>query len=96
VVVVLRISHGAAPARRARSSYASPSVISDTMAPVQSMLDGRLYESKSALRATYRSAGMTEVGNDPAILRPRPRTKPDRRAIKAAIARAFSRAGLGT
>lgn len=97
MAVIHRISHGAGPARRKQSSYASPSVISDTMAPVRSMLDGQVYDSKSALRATYRMAGMTEVGNDPAMARPRPKPtpKPSRQTVKAAVARAFSRAGLG-
>ncbi|UPK02389.1 hypothetical protein [Bradyrhizobium sp. 170] len=39
------------------------------MDPVQSQLDGRMYDSKSALRATYRATGVTEVGNDPVRLR---------------------------
>jgi hypothetical protein len=70
-------------------------VIGDTMEPVQSMLDGKMYDSKARLRATYRAAGVTEVGNDPAILRKGPKPKPDRQAIKAAIGKAFSRAGFG-
>ena len=32
--------------------------------PVQSMLDGRVYESKSELRATYKAAGVREIGTD--------------------------------
>lgn len=40
-------------------------VIDDTMAPVQSMVDGKKYDSKSALRRHYRAAGVYEVGNDP-------------------------------
>lgn len=95
MAVIHRISHGAGPARGKQSFHASPFVVSDTMLPVRSMLDGRLYDSKSALRATYRMAGMIEVGNDPAVARPRPKPKPDRRAVKAAVAKAFSRAGLG-
>lgn len=73
-------------------------VISDTMEEgVQSMLDGKIYTSKSALRATYRAAGVTEVGKDPSIMNPKPfqKPKPDRKAIKAAVGRAFSRVGLG-
>ena len=40
-------------------------VIDDTMDPVRSMVDGRHYDSKSALRAHYRASGVYEVGNDP-------------------------------
>lgn len=65
------------------------------MEPVQSMLDGKLYDSKRALRATYKAAGVTEVGGDPAAFRKGPKAKPDRQAIKAAVGRAFSRVGLG-
>lgn len=96
MTVIYRISHGAVPAHHARASHGCPAVIGDTMAPVQSMLDGKLYDSKAALRATYKAAGVTEVGNDPAIRRKQPKPKPDRQAIKASVDRAFSRAGLGT
>lgn len=77
--------------RVVRSSLACPMVIADGMAPVQSMLDGRMYDSKAALRATYRAAGVVEVGNDPARLRPRARAKPDRSKIKEAVEKASAR-----
>ncbi len=75
------------------SELAAPTVIRDTIDPLQSMLDGKLYTSKAALRKTYREAGVTEVGND----KPKPfvKPKPDRKKIRAAVDRAFSRAGLG-
>jgi hypothetical protein len=95
MTVIFRISHGPEPAFHARSIHGCPMIIADSMAPVQSMLDGKLYDSKAALRATYRAAGVTEVGNDPAMLRPKPKPKTDRQAVKAAVGRAFSRAGLG-
>lgn len=94
MTIVHRISHAPAPAAHARSSHAGPAVISDNMAPVRSMLDGKLYDSKAALRATYKAAGMTEVGNDPAIRRRSNRSRPDRGAIRNSVRRAFSRAGL--
>lgn len=74
-----------------------PMLALDTMEPVQSMLDGKMYDSKAALRATYRAAGVTEVGNDPSIMNPKPfeKPKPDRKKIKEAVGRAFSQAGLG-
>jgi hypothetical protein len=71
-------------------------LITDQMPPVTSMLDGNIYDSKRALRATYRAAGVTEVGNDVPQLQPRNPKKPDRKGVKASVARAFSRAGLGS
>lgn len=41
-----------------------PSIIRDTMEPLQSQADGRMYDSKSALRAAYREQGYVELGND--------------------------------
>lgn len=79
----------------ARSNLPFPRIMSDVMAPVQSMLDGKLYESKSALRATYRAAGCVEVGNDPARFRPFVKPKPDRRKIKEALEKATARFNRG-
>lgn len=72
-------------------------LLSDTMDPVQSQLDGKLYDSKSRLRRTYRDAGVVEVGNDSSVTAPKPFKKPppDRQAIKAAVGKALSQAGLG-
>lgn len=81
------------PMRRARSDLAMPMVMQDSMAPVQSMTNGKYYDSKAALRAEYRRAGVVEVGNEK--LPPKEKPKPDRKAIKAAVGKAFSRAGLG-
>jgi len=78
-----------------RSQLACPMIATDTMEPVQSMLDGKTYDSKSALRSTYRAAGVVEVGNDPARLRPRKRPKPDRKAIKDAVHKAKARFDRG-
>jgi hypothetical protein len=78
----------------ARSALPAPMVIGDAMPPVQSMLDGRMYESKSALRRTYREAGVTEVGND-VPMSPPPRPKADRKAVEASVSRALSKAGFG-
>lgn len=89
--------------RRPDEGLWAPTVISDNQPPIQSMVDGKVYDSKAALRATYRPSGnkegkyYSEVGNDPSILNPKPfvKPKPDRKAIKAAVGKAFSRAGLG-
>jgi len=80
----------------AASHLPAPQIMSDTMEPVQSQLDGRLYDSKSRLRSTYRQAGVVEVGNDSSVTAPK-RKKPeiDRQGVKASVAKAFSQAGLG-
>ena len=76
-----------------RSDLKAPMLIRDSCDPVQSMLDGKYYDSKSTLRRTYKQAGVTEVGNDkpPPFKKPRP----DRKAMKAAVRKAASRVGLG-
>ena len=72
-----------------------PQVMSDTMEPVQSMLDGKMYTSKRALRATYRAAGVVEVGNDPARLRPRPKPKTSENAVRDTVEKAAARYARG-
>jgi hypothetical protein len=55
----------AAPySRGPRSELPFPHLIRDQMGAVRSMLDGQLYDSKSALRATYKAAGVEEIGTD--------------------------------
>lgn len=80
-----------------RSTLPCPNIATDTMEPVQSMLDGKMYDSKANLRATYKAAGVTEVGNDSSVTNPKPYTPPapDKKAVRASIEHAFSRAGLG-
>jgi hypothetical protein len=97
MTVIMRISHVPRPDAHKRGNFPTPGVITDTMAPIQSMLDGKLYDSKAALRATYRAAGVNEVGNDSSVMDPKPvkKPKPDKKAIRASVERAFSRAGLG-
>lgn len=64
-------------------------VIRDDMDPVRSMLDGQMYDSKSRLRATYRAAGVEEIGNEqPRTERPKPRV--DRDEIRRAIWQAMN------
>lgn len=83
------------PPQGASDALPVPMVITDTMEPVQSMLDGQMYTSKSALRATYKAAGVIEVGNDPARLRPRRKPKPNRKAIRDSIEKATARFNRG-
>lgn len=89
-----------------RSDLAAPMIIRDSMDPTQSMLDGRIYDSKSNLRRTYRQAGVIEVGNDPSYTDPerlrsqapaeRKRQKQaSRKKVEAAVGKALSRAGFG-
>ena len=75
---------------------AAPRVISDGMEPVQSMLDGQMYDSKAHLRSTYKQAGVTEVGNDSSIVAPKPYKKPPppRAKIQEAVGKAVSRVNL--
>ena len=77
---------------------ACPSIITDVMDHVKSMLDGKMYDSKSHLRQTYKDHGMTEVGNDPSIMDPKPfvKPKPDRTKIQEAVTRAYSAVDLVT
>jgi hypothetical protein len=64
----------------ARSRLPCPMVISDEMAPTE-QVDGRFYTSKRAFRATGRSLGLTEVGNE----KPPPKWRStDTKAVKAA------------
>jgi hypothetical protein len=41
-----------------------PNIISDTIAPFQSMADGRMYDSKSQYRRDLKSRGLVEAGNE--------------------------------
>ena len=74
-----------------RSHLPCPRICIDTMAPVQSMLDGKMYDSKSALRATYKAAGVIEVGNDPSRFAQRKKPKIDRRKVRDTIEKATAR-----
>lgn len=64
----------------ARSALPAPMLNLDTMGALKSMVDGQTYDSKAALRASYRAAGVEEVGNDA----PREATAPGRPAVTSA------------
>lgn len=55
--------------RGERSDFPAPMILSDKIEPVQSMADGKTYDSMAALRRTYRADGnpqgveYTEVGD---------------------------------
>lgn len=78
-----------------RSDMPCPQIMSDVMPAVQSMVDGRMYDSKSAIRAHYRREGVIEVGNDPARLRPFVKPKVSRKEIKDTVAKARARVERG-
>lgn len=80
--------------RGPRGDFPTPLLALDTMNPVQSMLDGKRYDSKSALRATYKAAGVTEVGNDTAPMWKNPERPKQTEAIREAVTRAASHTGL--
>lgn len=76
----------------------APMVILDGHKPVMSMTNGKIYDSKSALRAEYRRAGVVEVGNDVPMKKAAPsRDERDRvkKERKAAVGRALSKVGFG-
>jgi len=78
-----------------RSDLPCPRIMSDTMDPVQSQVDGKMYDSKSAIRRSYKATGHEEVGNDPARLRPFVPPKVSRKEIKDTVARARARVERG-
>lgn len=79
----------------ARSALPCPHIMGDVMEPVQSQATGKVYDSKSAIRAEYKRLGMVEVGNDPARLR-KPKRKPiDRTQVKATLDKAEARFNRG-
>ena len=73
------------------SSLAAPMVIGDAI-EVKSMVDGRIYTSKRALRNSYRTQGYIEIGNE--IQAPPKRRRAGEREISDSVERAFARAGV--
>lgn len=47
-----------------RSHLSAPMIISDTMNPIRSMADGKMYDSKSAYERGVKATGCRIVGND--------------------------------
>lgn len=77
----------------ARSSLPAPHFVCDTMPETQSMLDGKYYTSKSELRATYKAAGMIELGNEE--MAPFKAPEKDRKGQRDAIERAICEVEAG-
>ena len=78
-----------------RSDLPCPRLASDIMEPVQSQVDGKVYDSKASIRAHYRQAGVIEVGNDPARLKHFQKPKVSRKDVKDSVERAKARFNRG-
>ena len=81
--------------RVSQGQLCAPMVIHDTMRPIQSQTNGRIYDSKSQLRREYRRAGVIEVGNDVPMTKPKQDRAALKKARRAAIGRALSYCGFG-
>ena len=66
-------------------------VIGDTI-EVKSMVDGRVYTSKHALRQSYRAGGYIEIGNE--VQTPPKRKRATKRDISDSVENAFARVGI--
>ena len=79
--------------RGARSGLPCPMVIRDSMDDIQSMADGRIYDSKSALRRSYTADGnpqgrdYQEIGGTE--IEPAGRASVDKKGIRDALDRAM-------
>ncbi len=77
--------------RRPDEVLTAPNVIRDDMPPIQGQHDGKIYDSKRAIRASYLPSGnaegkyFTEIGNEKQV---RKRTKPPKDKIHAAVQKA--------
>lgn len=79
----------------------APMVVRDNMDPVQNQHDGKIYDSKRAIRASYLPSGnkdgvrLIELGNDPARNKPKPKYKPDAKAIRTSMEKAQAKLNRG-
>lgn len=81
-----------------QGELAAPRILRDGMKPVQSMTNGKYYDSKSEIRKEYRRAGVEEVGNEVPMKKAEPSRDEKRRAKearKASVGRALSQMGFG-
>lgn len=71
-------------------------VRSDTIDAVRSMADGKMYDSKSELRADYKARGLIEVGTDVSAAMQHAEIRPERpKVTKADIAQAVNKVRQG-
>jgi hypothetical protein len=78
-----------------RSSLPAPMLISDTMDATEHPCTGEYFTSKRAFRAVTKAHGCVEVGNDPSRLSPKPKPRPNRKAIRQSIEKAFAQHASG-
>src|ERR1700685_3791882 len=71
------------------SAGSSPYVISDIMSETQHMATRRMHTSKSEFRKDTKASGCIEIGNDPALTRPRKTIPLDRGHRREAIRQAL-------
>lgn len=80
---------------------AAPNVVRDDMPVLQGQHDGKLYESKRALRASYMPSGnaegkyYVEIGNDAARHKPFQKPKPSKKGIRDSLRKAQARFDRG-
>jgi hypothetical protein len=85
--------------RGARSGFPCPMVIRDSMDDIQSMADGRIYDSKSALRKSYTADGnpqgrdYQEIGGTE--IEPAGRASVDKKAVRDAVDKAMHQVETG-
>lgn len=88
------------PANHAKPGelLAAPQVIRDEMPMIQGQHDGKMYDSKRAIRASYQPSGnaegkyFTEIGNE---VQKRVVPKPDKKAIRQSIEKATAQVRNG-
>ena len=73
----------------------APYVNSDTHTPFQSMADGKIYDSKSAYRASLAEHGMQEIGNEVAAHMERATGKRPKGAVKTHLIEAYQKVKSG-
>lgn len=79
-----------------RSDLAFPMIVSDSMDAVQSMADGKFYDSKAKLRADYKARGLVEVGSDIPAAMKHAEIRPERpKLTKAEIGAAVAQVKAG-
>lgn len=72
-----------------------PYLISDTQEPLEHPLTGKFYTSKREFSRITKERGYEEVGNDPNRLKPAPKPKADKQAIKESVQKARARFNNG-
>lgn len=91
------------PQNHARPGEAlvAPNVIRDGMPAIQGQHDGKMYDSKRAIRASYQPSGnaegkqYTEIGNDEQRHKPMKRPPPETKKIKDAVDKAGAMVNAG-